>query len=652
MTSDVSEPPRQLGQSTGAPEDRPPSDASVTRRDVLKAGVGLAALSMLEACGGGDSSGSGAIVRYAVHPAIGIARVGNSASEYFFGSEVPGPLPEPPGGFKDAGGALKRQAARFRIYGYDANGDVVREVTAFDADITWTVHLANAKAAWYDFDTALDVPVAQAAGRRNPTFTGSARNGLVIDPGARSVTGTGKVGPQFDTGRFLGASVYLGELRTDEAGRLVVLGGRGHSFAPRGEPLTTFANNYGWCDDTSDGPVRATVRIGDVTFEADPGWVVVAPPDYGPSIAAGYVSIYDVVYDLMRRQGKLPDKQVVFGRDIDPLFARLVEMQWVNAGVLRDNGPGTPGDYLRPQFLAQLNDASPANATFRKQMFDAFRSPSYTTVQDDAIPPMYGDEVTIPGTTPMQFLAVTATQYQMLARWRDGNFVPGLPTPAPRQLSEVHVTLQPSTLDRAALEACLGGAFHPGCEATWPVRIASMYGAPFRLKVRPASTIEPDYGDSLTPAAALAPDGPLGSNGPGALTRWMAVPWQSDTASCRSGYEPQIDPYLPTFWAARVPNHVLTDADYRTVMDGTQPRPVRLAAFYNRPNWLRNIVDDDKIASLTRMVDFWFKLGLVNERPGPADLPELPSLMKVETTNTFTTPPVMKRAPTWGLRNS
>ena len=42
----------------------------------------------------------------------------------------------------------------------------------------------------------------------------------------------------------------------------------------------------------------------------------------------------------------------------------------------------------------------------------------------------------------------------------------------------------------------------------------------------------------------------------------MAVPWQTDTASCRSGYYlgygPRYDPYVPTFWPARVPNQVLT----------------------------------------------------------------------------------------------
>ena len=39
---------------------------------------------------------------YKVHPAIGIARVGNSPDEFFIGPERIGQPPDPPGGFKDA----------------------------------------------------------------------------------------------------------------------------------------------------------------------------------------------------------------------------------------------------------------------------------------------------------------------------------------------------------------------------------------------------------------------------------------------------------------------------------------------------------------------------------------------------------------------
>ena len=69
------------------------------------------------------------VMSVAVHPAIGIARVGNSADSFFFGPELPGAIPVAPDGFKDATGAIARQAARFRIYGYDAAGNVVREIT-------------------------------------------------------------------------------------------------------------------------------------------------------------------------------------------------------------------------------------------------------------------------------------------------------------------------------------------------------------------------------------------------------------------------------------------------------------------------------------------------------------------------------------------
>ncbi len=92
-----------------------------SRRDLLKAGASSALLAMLggnppPAWGGSPppSRRSRRIVRAAIHPAIGIARVGNSPDEYYFGPEIPGGLPIAPDGYKDASGAMKRQAGRFR----------------------------------------------------------------------------------------------------------------------------------------------------------------------------------------------------------------------------------------------------------------------------------------------------------------------------------------------------------------------------------------------------------------------------------------------------------------------------------------------------------------------------------------------------------
>ena len=230
------------------------------------------------------------VVSVAVHPAVGIARVGNSADSFFFGPELPGSLPVAPGGFKDATGAIARQAARFRIFGYDAAGAVVREITAADADITWTVSVANTKAAWYDFDRAMDLPVAAAVKRRNADVTGADRERLVVAAGERSISGPAAAPVALDAGRFLDEPVPLGELLTDELGRLVFLPAEGRGYSPGQAPLTSFANNDGWSDDTCDGPVLATVTIGGRTLQAEPGWVVVAPPNYGPGLRAGLIT--------------------------------------------------------------------------------------------------------------------------------------------------------------------------------------------------------------------------------------------------------------------------------------------------------------------------------------------------------------------------
>ena len=58
---------------------------------------------------------------------------------------------------------MARQAARFRVFGFDRHGRVVRELTARDGEITWRVQVANSKAAWYEFDTAFDIPEAVPA---------------------------------------------------------------------------------------------------------------------------------------------------------------------------------------------------------------------------------------------------------------------------------------------------------------------------------------------------------------------------------------------------------------------------------------------------------------------------------------------------------
>src|SRR3954462_5837492 len=194
---------------------------------------------------------------------------------------------------------------------------------------------------------------------------------------------------------------------------------------------------------------------------------------------------------------------------------------------------------------------------------------------------MYGDAMNIPTPkTSNAFTTLRPMQLATLDNWAAGKFVADYdPTrQPPRRIEDVSLAEQPAMLDRASLEFCLADAFHPGCEMTWPVRAKSMYMAPYRFLHAPAGWIEPEYAPPIGGALTL-PNGPLAGQVPGGVTRWMAVPWQTDTASCRSGYVPAYDPYVPTFWPARVPNQVLSEANYKKVMNEDVPLDERLAAF-------------------------------------------------------------------------
>ena len=87
---------------------------------------------------------------FKIFPSIGVARIGNcpddSPSGFYVGPEIPGSVIVPTNGYKDAQGRVRHQAARFRIYGWE-NGVFMGEITSSVANITWTVELANTKAA-------------------------------------------------------------------------------------------------------------------------------------------------------------------------------------------------------------------------------------------------------------------------------------------------------------------------------------------------------------------------------------------------------------------------------------------------------------------------------------------------------------------------
>ena len=401
-----------------------------------------------------------------IFPPIGVARVGNSSEDYFLGPEAPGPIEEPAGGYKDELGRMRKQAVRFRVYAFDADGNVKGELTANNADITWHVSLANKKAEWWPFAGTRNVqhiidngvPIPSPSGRppvrRNATITGEERKKLIIEAPPTTINGKEQVGLLMQ-GRFLNypEPVTLGQCRTDAEGRLVVTGGDGKSDSAMGKDATfllSYANNDWWFDDTADGPVTAEVKIGGKKIEVKgSAWVVVAPPDFSPH-TQNVVPLYDAMVqnclDLKlpwpelelgpKPRGKDP---VSFLNDIYPILRRTSDYRWVNERANRAHGRGRMAGFIDFATLATLANPEEAKKTGSPQaaVFEHIRNPEPSDEIEAAnqanlsfMPLLSGDEGTIRLGDPDRWLKLTKSQYKKLRKWSQGDFVNDFPASA------------------------------------------------------------------------------------------------------------------------------------------------------------------------------------------------------------------------------
>ncbi len=585
------------------------------------------------------------IVKAAIYPPIGVMRVGNSKDEYFIGPLVDEPeVKSDIYAYRDKTGALKRQAAEFRIYGLNADGKAVKELTMDEADITWHSQLANQKSSWYQFQIALDIP--EMYDKDIPpsllrNIDVKDRDKLKIIGKKRKISKPNESKGNKFKGKFFNKAVYLGEMRTDAKGRLIMLGGHGESENLDGNIAVTFANNEGWHDDMSDGPVTAEVNYKGQTLEVDPAWVICAPPDYAPMQKS-----VRTMWDLMRsvavesKMMKAPEKPS-FSKDILPIFERMTNLQWVNAGFAAAFGWGGQFNYTSLEWVQKLNDPSDANIEMRRTISNNFRRFDKSGAEAPQLWPwMYGDAISIPTRGSVrQHSTLSKLQLAFLDQWVEGEFIAdfsGVKPSKPKSIDDYPVEEQPDMLTKAAMDFCLADAFHPGCEMTWPMRTSGMYMAPFRLKHAPK---EPKtdyyyYGSTMDQGVLGMTSGPLlGGQIAGGVTRWMAVPWQTDTASCRDGYTTDYDPYLPTFWPARVPNNVLAEEQYNQVLNNKLPEEKRRLAFSDRQFWLDDLPLDGEEPNQTNqinaMVKYFDKLAVVQHRKGVKDNEYFPPEMQV-----------------------
>ena len=192
---------------------------------------------------------------------------------------------------------------------------------------------------------------------------------IIRGPQPATIAGTAQPARQVK-GTFLGKEVYLGELRTDGDGHLIVLGGRGASGSvPPGLPLETFISSDRWHDDVSDGPVTATVTLPGQApaVVREQAWVVVAPPDFAPPVGP-IVSLYDIAFQAAISKGALqPEVRPSFTRHIKPMIERLADLRWVD--------DWNDWNVLQPIDWDTLADPSPAAAAARGQLAAKIKNP-------------------------------------------------------------------------------------------------------------------------------------------------------------------------------------------------------------------------------------------------------------------------------------
>jgi len=232
--------------------------------------------------------------------------------------------------------------------------------------------------------------------------------------------------------------------------------------------IGSFWGNAGWYDDVSDGPVTATITLrADNSSPAVAGaWAIVAPPKFAPH-QDSVTTLYDRVLQRMIDLGLAAAPTTTsYTEDVYPILQRARDMRWVEGIFGAHSWPD-------PVTAQPLVDA----------IFARLRPPG-------DMPRLNGGDSTL-----------TPTQYAHMQRWQAGNYAAdwtGVPQP--------QTDLTPDGMDRAALEACVGGAFFPGIEAGG-------------LSAGDRPIIETSYAEAFRLASSV---------GAGTISQAMALPWQAD----------------------------------------------------------------------------------------------------------------------------
>jgi hypothetical protein len=394
--------------------------------------------------------------RFKIFPSIGIARLGGSKREYFLCPEKSDSLGIEIGAdsketeiknFKDGDGLIKRQGARFRVFELDEATKEYLPVDMSTISVEWKVSLANKKAA-VDRSKNLPPNLPPDTAPQLPFALRPNHEELIIKGGEKTITGKNSNGVFFDSAKYKKDIVYLGELKTDSNGNLIVLGGYGNSKSPSNAPLAATPNSGfyfsdDWYDDTSDGYVFGEITLADGTkFQTNSSWIIVGPPDFAPGVRS-FVSLYDIIEELFL---PLPIS-TSFTKHIEPLISKFLSYKWVQNK-----------DFSIPYTIKELSDNSAAskikrikaNASITKRISE------------------------------LREFTVTSIQKKHIENWVNGDFINEVNTAENNLMTG-------DSLTKIVLDTTVGQGFFPGIEGGIVLRNKNIFSEPFRIK----STIEP-----------------------------------------------------------------------------------------------------------------------------------------------------------------
>lgn len=211
------------------------------------------------------------VAAFKIHPAIGCARLANNDDFYeFFDFEEKRAANQPREykSVRDGKHWIKRQAVRFRLFAYKADGADLGELTqdvmtALGIGVTWTASVANRKlSTWTNGATPVVEASASATGSETKRLEGN-------NPWRPTKVWLGNI---------TGSGVFIppkgGVYRKTET-----------TVIP---PYGAHERDNGVLDTTSDGPISATLT-GAGAIPIVPACVIVAPQDHSPDVHPGQI---------------------------------------------------------------------------------------------------------------------------------------------------------------------------------------------------------------------------------------------------------------------------------------------------------------------------------------------------------------------------